>query len=180
MAKKPVERGSLSRAIREFLSRHPESSPHAIQAGLKKQGIKVSTSLAASIKYRKTGKASRSKSAQTNGNSFPLAPPHADETGSRSRAIREYLAKKPKASPKEIVAALKKKGIRVSFALVGVVKQNVLDANSGRSAGALGLAGSAGHKGFSAEAIIDAKKLVEELGGIANARKALDLLEQLR
>ena len=47
------------------------------------------------------------------------------ESNSRSDAIREYLSSNPKAGPKEVVEALKAKGIEVKVGLVSNVKHRM-------------------------------------------------------
>ena len=46
----------------------------------------------------------------------------AKKAGSKSQAVRDYLAKKSDAGPKEIVEALAKKGIEVKDGLVSNIK----------------------------------------------------------
>jgi hypothetical protein len=51
MAKKKAGGQSLSQHIRDYLASNPDSTPNQIVAGLKEQGIKVSTGLASNVKY---------------------------------------------------------------------------------------------------------------------------------
>jgi hypothetical protein len=58
------------------------------------------------------------------------------EHGSRSQAIRDYFSSNPKAGPKEVVAALKAKGIEVKLGLVSNVKHHMMSRKSRRRASA--------------------------------------------
>ena len=100
----------------------------------------------------------------------------------KSEAIREYLNQQPGATPKEIVAALAQQGIKVSEGLAGNVKYTsakrgrVGRGRRGRPPGRRGGAGGA----LSAQDLLEAKKLADQLGGIDQARRALEALQQLR
>jgi hypothetical protein len=112
----------------------------------------------------------------------------------KSDAIREYLEQDPGAGPKTIVTALKKRGIEVSHSLAGAVKYKGGAGKGAAKAGAptkaaarqvsaaprrTALAGSAAVQ-LSAADLLEAKRLVDHLGGIGQAHKALETLEQLR
>lgn len=94
--------------------------------------------------------------------------------GAKSAAIREHFAENPGAMPREVVAALKEKGIRVSPQMVSVLKgkmkggSGMRGARRGRRVGNLGI-----------EALVEAKKLADQLGGIEKAREALAVLAKL-
>lgn len=104
---------------------------------------------------------------------------------SKSQAIRNYLGKKPSATASEIVPALAEKGIKVTPGLVSNVKSTsgpkrrrkkkagkkkmVKRRRPGRRAAAT----------LSADDLMAAKKLAVQLGGIGEARRALDTLERL-
>jgi hypothetical protein len=87
----------------------------------------------------------------------------------KSQLIRDYKAKHPDARPVEIVKALK--AHKVSAPLVSGVLQ--------RASG--GKKGKRGRKttGLTLDSLLGAKKLVEQLGGIEAAKKALNVLEKL-
>lgn len=94
--------------------------------------------------------------------------------GAKSAAIREFLAANPGAMPREVVAALKDKGIRVSSPMVSVLK--------GKMKGGSGLRGA--RRGWRVgilgiEALVEAKKLADRLGGVAKAQEALAALAKL-
>jgi len=92
------------------------------------------------------------------------------ERGARSQAVRDYLAENPKASPKDVVAALKEKGVSVSLGLVSVIKY------SKRSAGIRSL----GKSNSSLAGLLHAKRFIDEVGGIEAAKEAIMLIERLR
>jgi len=104
----------------------------------------------------------------------------------RSQAIRDYKTAHPSAKPKEIVAALKAKGISVSAGLVAAVQHGMKNKATGASGKPKhgtrtlrGRRGVRGTSGLSAEDLLEAKRLVDELGGLDEARAALDLLTEM-
>jgi hypothetical protein len=99
----------------------------------------------------------------------------------KSSAIRDYKAANPTASPKEIAESLGKSGIVVSAQFVSTVLSNAK-----KKGGKIGKRGpKPGRKAATAaasgslEQLLKAKKMVEQLGGIDNARSALNVLAQL-
>jgi hypothetical protein len=100
----------------------------------------------------------------------------------KSQAIRDFLSTSPQSTPSEIVAALAEKGIRVTSSLASNVKYT--SSNTRRRKGAkksvrrrIVRRGAAG--ALSADDIMAAKELADQLGGIAEARRALETLEAL-
>lgn len=100
----------------------------------------------------------------------------------RSEEVRKYLLAHPEAGPKEVVAVLAQQGITITSALVSNVKYG-----SGRSKKA------ANHRTRAAtvppveagsdiplDLLIEAKKFADRMGGIAQARAALDALASLQ
>jgi len=116
-----------------------------------------------------------------------------------SQAIRDYLSTNPKATPNEIVAALGKKGIKVSPGLASNVKYTSgpkrLKKKTGKKKAGKKKAGKkkAGKRKvvkrrrpgrraaaeLSADDLLAAKQLADQLGGIGEVRRALDTLERL-
>lgn len=100
----------------------------------------------------------------------------------RSEEVRKYLLAHPDAGPKEVVAVLAQQGITITSALVSNVKYG-----SGRSKKAAGNRARAaatppterGHD-IPLELLIEAKKFADHMGGIAQARAALDALASLQ
>ena len=99
----------------------------------------------------------------------------AKRDGSKSAAIRDYIASNPNAKPKEILTGLKARGIDVSVGLVSVVKY--AKPKSGKKPGRP--KGTKSARGLSADQLLAAKALADSLGGIKNTREALDLIEKL-
>lgn len=109
--------------------------------------------------------------------------------GNKSQAIRDYLAENPQATASEIVPALKKQGFKVSPGLVSQVK-STSGPKRGRRKGAkkkgtrkkgparAGRPAAAG--GLSLSDLQEAKRLADQLGGVQEARAALEALEELR
>src|SRR4051812_32464293 len=91
--------------------------------------------------------------------------------GAKSAGIREYLEANPGAMPREVVAALKEGGLKVSAQMVSVLKGKT---NGG---GRRGRRRSVGN--VNVDALVQAKKLVDQIGGIAQAQEALSVLSKL-
>ena len=95
----------------------------------------------------------------------------------KSAAIRDYKAANPTAAPKEIAESLSKTGLPVSAQFVSTVLSN---ANGGK-------VGKRGPKPGRPVAVpldniqqlIQVKKFVDQLGGVANARATIDALAQI-
>ena len=113
---------------------------------------------------------------------------------SKSQAIRDYLAEHPDAKASTIRPALAERGIDVSLALVGQIKQRMKESGGSgistspakkrtvkkKSAGRKATRKKAtSRNALSAENLVEAKKLVDDLGGIDQARQALKYLEKL-
>jgi hypothetical protein len=100
----------------------------------------------------------------------------------KSLEIRNYKASNPTASPKEIAEALSKGGMSVSAQFVSTVLSNAR--KKGGKVGKRGpkpgrKAAMAAAGGASIENLIKAKRLVEQLGGVDQARSAINALAQL-
>ena len=118
----------------------------------------------------------------------------------KSAAIREYVTANPEAKPPEIVGAMKDQGIEVSPAFVSTIKSKTVGKSAtktGRRAGRPKKAGrpkgstkaavaaapatrsSTGQGTVSVDQLLKAKKLAGELGGVSQARAALEALEKI-
>ena len=99
------------------------------------------------------------------------------EGPNKSEAIRSYKNANPDAGPKAISAALADDGIEVTPAFVSTVLSN-----DKRKTGRIGTRGR-GRRPASSDASLDnliqAKKLAEQMGGIEQARAALNALERI-
>ena len=96
--------------------------------------------------------------------------------GSKAQAIRdEFSSQGASARPKDIISALKAKGISVSSAQVSNIKTTLGKKKRGRKASA-----AHGANGMlTLESLLEAKKLADRVGGVAVARQALEALVKL-
>jgi len=94
--------------------------------------------------------------------------------GAKSQAIRDYLATNKKAKASEVVAALAEKGTTVSTAMVYSLKARNKMGKRRRKAEANGQS-----VGLSITGLVAAKKLVDTVGGIEQAREAINALAKL-
>lgn len=100
----------------------------------------------------------------------------------KSQAIRDYYKSHPTAKPKQVVVALKKKGIVVNAQFVSTIRSV-----SKKKGGKIGRPGRPvgsgrrpiGSKEVSLDSLLQVKRIVDEMGGIGKARMALTALEQL-
>ena len=95
------------------------------------------------------------------------------------QAIRDYLAKKPKATPTEVSDALKGTGVDVSVGLVSKVKYTKNKPNKKGSVNTVA-ARRLAPASLSVADLLEVKKLADQLGSLKTMRQALDTLEQLR
>jgi threonine dehydrogenase-like Zn-dependent dehydrogenase len=94
--------------------------------------------------------------------------------GAKSKAIREYIATHKRAKASEIVAALAEQGLTVSPAMVYNTKARKRMGRRRKKAEAAGQV-----VGLSITNLIAAKKLVDQVGGIDQAREAINALSKL-
>ena len=108
-------------------------------------------------------------------------------TVNKSAAIRDYYTTHPRAKPRQVVAAMADKGIKVSAQTVSTVRYG-MRMKKGRRKGRRGASGTAaparrgagnGRGARLLESLIEAKKLSDRLGGVERAREALRMLERL-
>ncbi len=97
-------------------------------------------------------------------------------TVNKSAEIRGYLEENPNAGPTEIVEALAQKGVEVTPSFVSNIKSKTKSGLGPRRRGRAG--GSSGVT--SVNALVGAKKLIDQMGGIDQAQHALDVLKKLR
>ena len=109
----------------------------------------------------------------------------------KSQEIRDYLAANPAAKPKEIVAAMKSKGIKVSAQFVSSVKSSSKTKGPtkrrGRPAGSKNKTTVArktttprgSSDTVSVNSLLKVKRVIEEIGSIEEVKSALNTLEKL-
>ena len=116
----------------------------------------------------------------------------------KSQAIRDYYAANPGAKPKEVAEALSKEGVSVTPAFVSTVrstsKTKKKTGKRGRPAGrktarktgrrvgrpAATRRGAAASADVSLDSLVRVKAIVDEMGGVEDARSALAALEKLQ
>lgn len=103
--------------------------------------------------------------------------------GAKTAAIKQALIANPKKSPKEIAELLKEQGFITTANYVGGVKSGMKAKKKGRKAAAAApapeTAPAVPKDAVSIGLLCKAKKLVQELGGVKEARTALNALAQL-
>ena len=110
-----------------------------------------------------------SKSTSSSSNGTPI---------NKSDAIREELAKNPKAGSKAITAALAERGIKVAPSLIYFVKSK---ANQKKRKARRALAEETGRQAGAAnpvELVIRVKDLAREVGGMKYLKQLVDLLAE--
>jgi hypothetical protein len=95
--------------------------------------------------------------------------------GAKSNAIREYLKANKRAKASEVVAALSAKGIKVSIPMVYNLKARSRMGKRRRAARSKGETVT-----LSISNLLAAKRLVDEVGGIEQAREAISALAKLK
>ena len=110
---------------------------------------------------------------------------------SKSQAVRDYLTGNPSATASVVIPELAQRGINVSVALVSQVKKRMKQAGqldgqnlegqkaATKKSAAKKAAPKKSAKTLTADDLVEAKKLVDELGGMDQARQALEYLEEL-
>lgn len=118
----------------------------------------------------------------------------ASESVNKSQMIRDYMKENPQAKPLEVATAMQEQGFQVTAQFVSTVKSNAKKSTKtgrrGRPAGSTKKPAAKATGGAKAatkvkssevtlDSLLNAKKLVQEMGGIEQARSALTVLEQL-
>ncbi|MBP3958359.1 hypothetical protein J8F10_24180 [Gemmata sp. G18] len=108
----------------------------------------------------------------------PTGPSPSGTPVNKSDAVRDELAKNPKAGSKEIITALAERGIKVAPSLIYFVKSkaNQKKRQAKRDAVAQGMRNS----GLTnpVEIIIRVKGLADEVGGMKSLKQLVDLLAE--
>jgi hypothetical protein len=161
VAKKRPNTGGVSKsdAIRSVIAAQPKATLKEIKEKLHAKGIAASDALVNKIKYGRKTKGR--KAVARNGHT------HA----SKADAIRAMFAELGRhARPRDIIAQLKKRGTKVTSAQVSMLRRK-LPGNGAHGSVTAGV--------VSLDQLLAAKQLAERLGGIQNARRALDNLARL-
>ncbi len=160
MAKKKSSSGGVSKsdAIHAVLAAQPTAGVKEVKSKLEAKGIKASNSLINKIRYaRKPArprKATRGKSGTSKADAI--------------RAMFKQLGSD--ARPRDVIAALKQQGVRVTSAQVSMLR-----GKAHKNGAARVQAGTA----VSYDHLVAAKQLADRLGGVEKARRALESFAKL-
>ena len=103
-----------------------------------------------------------------------------DKPQGKAAAIRDYMKANPTAGPQAVSAALKEMGFECSPGYVSTIKS--LAKKRGRKSSRkekTDVAAPVSSEGLSIGLLLQAKKLASALGGVAQAKSALDALAKL-
>jgi hypothetical protein len=96
----------------------------------------------------------------------------------KSDAIREVLAQTPGAGPKDVVALLAGRGIKVAPSLVYFIKSKAKQAQRKQKRARVAAASAQTGTGNPVELVLRVKDLAREVGGIGNLKMLVDLLAE--
>lgn len=180
MAKrKPQSSATKSDLVRQYIARHPEHSITAIQQGMHEQGIDISRALASKIKYSRVAPPGAKRRGRKG-----RKPAAASAAGAATKAdlIRAEIRRQgPRFRPRDVVAELEQQGVTVmSSHVIAIAKSlGMKRRRRGRPAGAVTRSSATRTDRVSLDDLVAAKRLVEKLGGIEAASKALAALARL-
>jgi hypothetical protein len=102
--------------------------------------------------------------------------------GEKTKAVRDYIAANPTATPKEIVAGLATTGMRIKVGLANSLKYGKKKRGRRRSSTVASAARRAptSNGAVTVDQLLEVKRLADSLGGMSQVRQALETLEQLR
>lgn len=173
-----------SQAIREYLATHAEAEPRSVVEALAETGIVVTPGLVGLVKFQARRSSAGAKPAKKTA-AKPNLDPVRRKAGasSKSDAVRRYLAGHPDASPNTVREALAAEGIGISTSLAASLKYSK---QGGRKSGPRGTRAGRPRAlraqavpALDFDALVDAKRLAERMGGIDAAREALSILAKL-
>jgi hypothetical protein len=102
--------------------------------------------------------------------------------GEKTKAVRDYIAANPKASPKEIVAGLAATGMKIKLGLANSLKYGKRKPGRRRAATVASAARRTRTSNgvVTVDQLLEVKRLADSIGGIEHIRTALEALEKLR
>lgn len=182
MARPKANEGkSKSDIVRDYLRTHSAASVSEIVNDLKPYGI--SLALAQKIKYKDGGKRGRRAKKPRRAKAAPAYTSSESGGASKADAIRRVAQGMGKrVRPRDVIAALREEGTSVSFAQVGQVLKSMgmrRRRRGRRAAGTGRRAATSNSPTLSLEALMAAKKLADQLGGVQAAKQAMDALAKL-
>ncbi|MGD9720983.1 MAG: hypothetical protein AB7O59_02895 [Pirellulales bacterium] len=161
-SKASSKNGNMSEAIREIFQKRPSASLQEVQTVLAERGIKASNALVNKIKYGRGKNGSAKKSAKRRKGRSSV---------NKAEAIRGAWSELGvTARPRDVIALLKSRGIKVASAQVSTLR---------KSAGKKHSAVVASLEVVPFAHLVAAKSLVARLGGIEQAQHALASLSKL-
>lgn len=109
---------------------------------------------------------------------------------SKSQAIRDYYDANPKAKPKEVAEELGKQGVSVTPQFVSTIRSTSKKKKkgtgrrgrppgTGRKTASTPRKSSASSNEVSVDSLVKAKKMVDQVGSVDEAKAALDALSKL-
>lgn len=161
--KKPAKpASSKSDSIREVMAAKPNATVKEIKAELDARGVAASIALINKLKYDGKRGAKSSKK-----------PRRASGGASKADAIRAKFEQLGfDARPRDVIAALKTEGVKVTSAQVSMLRAKL--SKNGKPAKSVAIASSVPF-----EHLVAAKQLADRLGGIQEARAALESFAKL-
>jgi hypothetical protein len=103
--------------------------------------------------------------------SSKAASPKGKRIVNKSKAVRDYMDSNPQSMPKEISDALASKGIVVTPGYVSMIKSKHKNKSAGKSRPGRPKKQASGD--ITVADLVEAKKLVEQLGGVDRAKDAI-------
>jgi hypothetical protein len=100
--------------------------------------------------------------------------------GKKTQVIREYLAAHPTEGPAAVVTGLKAQGITVKPGLVSAIKYGKPRGKRPRPSVRVAARRTTRNGSITVEQLLEVKKLADSIGGVEQARSALDTLDRLR
>ena len=100
--------------------------------------------------------------------------------GSKTQAVIGYFKEHRKARPAEVSAALAEQGIEVSPAYVSNIKSTSKKRRSGKRKARAAAAATSRPGGLVLDDLKQAKQFAEKLGGVSEAKQALDAWSKLQ
>jgi hypothetical protein len=129
---------------------------------------------------RKRKSSSRAKSDSADG----AMTPSSAKTVNASAAVRKYVKKHPEAMPKQISAALAKRGIDVKPNYVSIIKSKFLaatgEAAGGEPGGAPARKGKSTGQKYDLDDLMVAKKFAQQIGGVDRAKEVINAIAKLQ
>jgi len=191
---KTKTRGEGSTAIRAYFSKNPKATAQEVVDALKAEGVTVKIGLVYSVKAlgkkKKKKKAGKSNAAvrmekaevwAKSAGRMEKAVAWANGAASSTKAdlIRETAKGMAKpVRPKDVVAALKERGVEVLHTHVSQVLAS-MGMKKKRKAAVGGAAPAVASNGLNINDLVMAKKLVGQVGSIEKVREALAALARL-